>query len=489
MSKTKVLLRADGSANIGFGHVYRMFSIANMLKNEFDCTFITHCVDSFIKELFAPLNIPIVAVSEINYPLVNTKKPHDEVAFDMQELINQYSIIVLDGYWFGKQFQSEIKKTGKKLVCIDDTYETHFLADLIINHSPGININNYSAETTTQFALGTDFALLRPAFLNAANTQRTISQINSLFICFGGSDINNLTKTALTIALQSGKFKKIYVVTGNAYKHTDINNLIAESSCIEHYHAIDEKQMLDIMLKADVAIVPSSGILLESIAAGCIAISGMSSDNQKFIYQNYLAKGLIIDAKQFTESDLLGAINSINAAITAQTKAIDGKSGERIVKLFKGIENNITLHLRKATLNDLEITYKWASDSRIRAFSFNTKAISFTEHQNWFSGKIINPNCAYYIAELNNNAVGSIRFDINNDEAVISYLIDFEQQGKNLGQHILSQGVLLLGKTHSFNKIIGYVMKKNIPSVKAFERLGFKKEVESDNYKFEITRI
>ena len=62
---------------------------------------------------------------------------------------------------------------------------------------------------------------------------------------------------------------------------------------------IDEEQLLALMKEADLAIVPSSGILLESLAAGCRIISGMYTDNQQFIYSAYRDAGCFIDAGNF----------------------------------------------------------------------------------------------------------------------------------------------------------------------------------------------
>ena len=37
----KIYLRADASAAIGYGHFIRTLALADMLKDDFDCTFFT----------------------------------------------------------------------------------------------------------------------------------------------------------------------------------------------------------------------------------------------------------------------------------------------------------------------------------------------------------------------------------------------------------------------------------------------------------------
>ena len=41
MTKRKIYFRADASATIGYGHFVRTLALADMLKNDFDCTFFT----------------------------------------------------------------------------------------------------------------------------------------------------------------------------------------------------------------------------------------------------------------------------------------------------------------------------------------------------------------------------------------------------------------------------------------------------------------
>lgn len=146
------------------------------------------------------------------------------------------------------------------------------------------------------------------------------------------------------------------------------------------------------------------------------------------------------------------------------------------------------LLLRLILESDFRITCEWAKNETLRQFSF-TKSISEEEHQTWFYKKINDPHSFFFIAELDGKPCGLIRFDIKNNEAIISYLVDPIFQGKGLGKVILEKGLTEMlsfkdsGKI-KINKFIGFVMKENYPSVKSFERLGFIKTENSDKYKF-----
>ena len=145
------------------------------------------------------------------------------------------------------------------------------------------------------------------------------------------------------------------------------------------------------------------------------------------------------------------------------------------------------LKLRSAKLSDKEKTFEWANNPFIRKFSYNNDPIPLDKHLKWFKEKLNSNHCAYYILEIDENAIGSIRFDIENTTAKINYLIDPEFTGKGLGTRILREGIDRLRLEKPFvNIIYGFVIKENLASIKIFENLGFKLVLENDNdLKFE----
>ena len=474
--KPGVFLRTDGNSQIGLGHLIRCTALADMLKENFEITFV--CRD-----------IPYDTKSSIERGNMTVKIIRDEK--DFFNIVQSDSIVVLDGYEFDTEYQKNIKEKDAALVCIDDLHDKQFEADLIINHAPGIKAENYKAKLHTQFALGTKYALLRPEFIELAKQERKIENIDTVFICFGGADANNFTESTLKTVLKFDSFKKITVVTGAGYIHENrLKQLLTADSRIEYYNSIDAKKMCQLMSHSDLAIIPSSGILLEALAAGCRIISGMTAGNQKYVYSNYLQSDYFIDAKDFSNDALSSAVNSRLEKEQPARKKIDGKSRERLLKIFQQLVIKNTVRLKKAEHMDLEETYQWASDPQVRVYSFNQNKISKEEHTDWFVKKITAENCLYLIAETAGEKTGSIRFDVKDNEAVISYLIAPKHHGKGFGQIILINGLEYIEKeikqnNFSVNKIIGYVMEENIPSVKAFERLGFTKIIEADRIKYE----
>ncbi|MBP7539190.1 MAG: GNAT family N-acetyltransferase, partial [Saprospiraceae bacterium] len=111
-------------------------------------------------------------------------------------------------------------------------------------------------------------------------------------------------------------------------------------------------------------------------------------------------------------------------------------------------------------------------------------------HKTWFSEKVKETNCNYYIERMNNESIGSIRFDLEDNKAIISYLLDPAFHGRGLGQALLIKGCktfsVLNFKENQLSEIIGYVSKENFASRKVFENIGFVKTVEPDKLKYSI---
>jgi UDP-2,4-diacetamido-2,4,6-trideoxy-beta-L-altropyranose hydrolase len=471
-----ILIRADGSTTLGMGHLYRCLAMIQMLDSKYDITFVCREITGDFEYILTKNNYKLIQIS-------------NELEF--LDLCDEKKIVVIDGHHFPSELYQKVREKGSQIVCIDDLHDKNYHSDVIINQAPGITSTDYSTDPFNYFALGPNYALLREPFLKAANNKRKITSIKSCFICFGGGDQLDLTLRTLKIAIQFPAFKTINVVTGSAYKHSEsLKAFAGNESRIKLFHAIDENQMAEIISASDLAIVPCSTILLEIFAAGCIPISGYFVENQKYFYQNFLKQNAFIDAVNFSETAIENALNNaLNSDINI-TEIIDGKSKSGIKKCFQLLENIASIELTTAKPEDTEITYKWASDPEVRKWSFNTNPIVFEKHKNWFSEKVKDTNCIYFIARMNNESIGSIRFDLEDNKAIISYLLDPAFHGRGLGQALLIKGCktfsVLNFKENQLSEIIGYVSKENFASRKVFENIGFVKTVEPDKLKYSI---
>lgn len=470
---TKISIRVDGSSEIGLGHVVRCLSLAYILKNNFSISF--YCQ-----------KIPLHLVSEIKANNFGLNMIENENSFF--QAISSSDIVVIDGYNFDETYQINIKIKKCKLVCVDDLFDKHYCADLIINHAPGILSSQYITAPYTQFALGLNYALLRPSFLDYASQHRVINNIKTILICFGGSDPKNLTLRILSIVKEFSEFDKIIVVMGSEFADKEsVLNLSYSDSRIETYFNANEKQMLNLLTKSDLVIVPSSSVLIESIYCGCIPISGFYVDNQKYIYRKFLEQQLFFDAGSFEKETVISAIKQVFDKIREPFQKQIYSSTHQLLKVFNQLSKSINTSVRRASSEDIELTYEWASNEAIRANSFSKHLISKEEHTNWYLKKISESNCYYFIFNSFEESIGSIRFDNIERRLKISYLLDPKYHGQGLGTIILYKGIEFLYNNNLLNnisEIYGEVFLNNIPSLMAFRRLGFSEQKLDKYYVF-----
>ncbi|MBL0356338.1 MAG: GNAT family N-acetyltransferase [Chitinophagaceae bacterium] len=435
-----------------------------------------------IKELEL-LSVPLLKVETINYQLPDKRKQGDEVAFDMNEILTGNEIVVLDGYWFGKKYQQEIKCKGCTLVYVDDLMEAGNIADIIINHSMGVSITDYKMiAPATSIYTGSNYSLINvpEQFRHQQNKKTLYSQ---LLISMGGADPLNYTcrifeeQTAFI-----KRFEKVIVMVGVAYTHLpQMKTLATGFDNVAIIQAVPKLDMFAMMQQSSAAIISASTMSVEYASVGGALLLIQTADNQRYLYKGLIENGAALPLDQI---ELLNEA-AVAAMIKKQQQLFDGRSKERFIKLFTELEIQSTVSFAKAVKEDLSITYEWASDTTVRAYSFNQNPISFEEHQNWFLKKIEQPNCIYLLGKWNDAIVGSLRFDIADSNALISYLVSPKYHGKGLGRILLARGLEYLSKHNSaVTTATGYVMPENIASVKVFERLGFNCTTENNQLCF-----
>ena len=329
----EILFRADGNSEIGLGHLYRLFSLIEMLKEHFKFTFVSS-ENSTVNIIPNSYQLKII-------PSQITIK--EEPEWISKEFHKNNTLLIADGYQFNSSYQQKIKEQGFKLVYIDDLASEYMFADLIINHSPNITSQIYSAEPYTKFALGTKYALLRPAFLDLIAKEKTAQKIDKAFVCFGGSDPYNLTLKATKALLKIPQVKNINIVLGGAYSHKEIYTLAQKN--IKICQNLSEEELLKIMVTSNFAIAPASTILYELCCVQIPVLSGYYVKNQKKIYNGFANKKAIFEMgnlKDFSitsfEDHLLQFFKiDFQELINCQKKIFDQNIKNRICKLISSL--------------------------------------------------------------------------------------------------------------------------------------------------------
>lgn len=483
--KQRIIIRADGGTNIGMGHVVRCIALADMLKNSFDIIF------SIQQPTITTTNLILQSVKHIiELPLTEDYRVD---ALNFSQLITSTDIVVLDGYHFKTEYQKVVKDIGCKLVCIDDLHAWHQMADIIINQADDISSDQYSAEPYTKFCLGLNFALLRTTFLQTdTGVCKKISFIKKAFISMGAADVNNNSGKFIQALRSFNEIVEIHVMLSEFNPHHEsIQKTIQENNSLKiiaHYNITAEK--LSSLLKiCDICICPASTISLEACAIGVGLITGYTANNQLSILNGLVKNRTAINWGDFNKlniSDLHTHFKSImaspallNELIQNQQKIIDGKSPERILKIFNSLVSK-NIHYRYAIKSDVDQYYKWANDASVRSNSFNQTVIEYCNHVSWFYSKVDSKNCFLYIFFNEfNSPVGQIRIDNDsNGEVVIGISIDEAHRGKLFGEEMLNQATTNFLEKNPNQTIIAYIKVENTASYIIFKKAGFTNEIK-----------
>lgn len=475
----KILFRVDANNKIGWGHFYRSLALAEMLKESFSIVFAMAepCMDLVT-------NLKEKSIQVIKLPFQEYCSPDErgnkELQFDLYGKLSDVNIVVLDGYWFGPKYQSELRKYSIKVVIIEDDGEGTYFADLIINHAPDTQKYRYHTDNKdTDYAIGPNYALLRPSFLKAAKEKHRVkSSINNVLIAFGGSDQFNFTAKLLNWFIENTDVS-LHVIIGAGYEHQhSLNETISiDPSRITLDRNLREDQMVAAMKSADAAVLPASGVLFESIACRLPAISGTYTKNQEAIFNGFLTKGVIINGGDF--SNLTEAWSYLRNSDLADLRIkhaslIDGYSGERLRLLFTMLTSENKINIRPAKIEDMKLYFYWANDENVRSNAFKQNTIELGRHKLWFGQKLVSKLSKLFVLECSDIPLGQIRFDKDDDGYwKIDYSVDFRFRGMGFGSVLVKKGVDCLKDFEAEVKIKAEVKSGNASSIRVFRKMEF----------------
>jgi UDP-2,4-diacetamido-2,4,6-trideoxy-beta-L-altropyranose hydrolase len=330
--KKKLIFRADGNSTTGLGHLYRLFALVEMYKATFDFVFVTK-ENTITQKIHKEYPLELIPESI---------KINEEPKWLAHKFSVSNHIIIADGYQFISSYQRNIKNKGFKLMYIDDLTTEYMYADIVVNHSPMIEKSMFQSENYTKYALGTKYAILRPAFLKETKVDESITNLSTAFVCFGGADSTNLTLKAVDALLKIKEVKEINVVVGAAYNDKELIELSKKNPCIYVYKNLEENQLVQLMRKSNLSIASSSTILYELCSVNSLILTGFYVDNQERIYNGFLKNDAIIglgNILNFTSRDFQLKIEkslkeNVSDYISAQQKMFDSTIKDRFLKLI-----------------------------------------------------------------------------------------------------------------------------------------------------------
>lgn len=134
-----------------------------------------------------------------------------------------------------------------------------------------------------------------------------------------------------------------------------------------------------------------------------------------------------------------------------------------------------TISLRLATMDDLEMVFRWRNDPFILAHGSSHREVGWEEHQAWFCETLRAVERKMFIVVYSERPIGQVRFDReSNDDCVISVYLLREFTGQGWGVEAIRMGCASIFEIWDANRIIACVRRDNPRGRGAFLRAGFR---------------
>ncbi|UOR11318.1 cytidylyltransferase domain-containing protein [Halobacillus amylolyticus] len=273
LSKKIILIRTDGYAEIGLGHIYRCLLLAHNL--------IDHEV-RFILTSRSDIGIKKIRESHFKYHII-------EDDYDIDKLINEYqcNILVNDILDTTEEYVKYCKGLGVRVVNFEDLGPGGLHADAVINDLYEKR-NDYK-----NYYWGSDYYCIRDEFL-LAKPAKFNEEVQEVLIIFGGTDPCNLTYRTFD-ALKTFPYKNIHYtfILGMGYSHTEELVFAASKSSLNIDIVSDVKRMTELMGKADIAISSQGRTMLELASMAVPTILLAQNEREQHHEFGYLQNGFI----------------------------------------------------------------------------------------------------------------------------------------------------------------------------------------------------
>ena len=476
-----VLIRADASIQMGTGHVMRCLALAQAIKAQGDCAHFA--IESCPPALLNRLENEGFTIHFLDS--IETGSPSD-----IQETVNLFQTlecqwICVDGYQFGAEYQQKLRDLGCRSLVLDDYgHASFYSADFVLNQNSSAHDGYYqSRHPETALLLGTRYTLLRQEFLMWHRWQRHIPKIvGNLLITLGGSDPENMT-TWILDALQGVDISglTIVVIVGAANPHQNSLKACVARSIHSVQLVSNVTDMSHYIAAADLAISAGGSTTWELALLGLPNLMVTLADNQVAIAQSLHDQGVSISlgaSQKLGATRLVSVVQQIGMSIEKRQQMsdrgralMDADGCDRVLMAMAGN----TMRLRPARWQDCEQIWQWANEAETRQCSFQSAAISWENHVNWFQARLQDISCYFWIVlNRQDQPIAQVRFDaLSIDVAQISISLDRSYRNQGFGKTILNTAIRKIFRETKFISISAWIKPENRASISIFESVQF----------------
>ncbi|MBT2557464.1 UDP-2,4-diacetamido-2,4,6-trideoxy-beta-L-altropyranose hydrolase [Hymenobacter sp. ISL-91] len=474
----RLLLRADGNARIGLGHVMRLLALAEILRPDFpEQLFLIREPDAALAEQLTTAGSAVQALPVRPLP--------EEAAYLAAQVLRPDDVLVLDGYDFRYDYQNTVRGAVHRLVYLDDLHAYPLAADLVLNPAGGLTMADYELrQPGARLLSGPAYAPLRAAFQTKPaenNAAAAAPDAATVFVCLGGADPTHQTRRVAAELLALPGVRHVHAVVGGAYQGWEtLQTWAAGQPGLTLHRQLAAPELAALMRRCGAAVCSASTVSYEYCAAGgglllLLPTAANQHDLDHYLRAAGLARPYTAAANILTSSEAGRIATEMQAA---QRRVFDGQAPTRLRQELRALLlPPPPFALRPATAADSAQLLTWTNEPAVRRFSFNPEPVAAADHERWFAARLADENARLLLARdaATGHSAGLIRFAVEGDTATLSYLLDANFRGRGLAPLLLLAGTRqLLTQFPGVRRVLGHVQTANAASVHAFERAGFR---------------
>lgn len=468
----KFLFILEYNDNVGFGHFDRCLNLAHkLIEAKHDCIFLNfNSKIKFLKTYNISKKILFKKIPYSIFELNNLGK--------FYHLVNKFEpdFLIFDSYKINYSFLKKINSFGFRTIVIADI-EGKYFCDILINPNSEKKFFNY--KKNSQSLSGLPYQLIKKEYFKRDN--KNFSKINKNILVFLGSskkkiNIDSLISRINKINNQNFKYK---IISKKNYKLHYPN--------VEYLKFLPQNKLIDEIDKSAFIISAGGTFLPKCLSKKKIVFVIKTASNQNELIKYLKEKKLII----YVDSKYKNLNNNNIAIVRSNIKYLENNilSLNKVESNFKSFLiklryiNNELILIKKNFFQCKQI-FEIQSENGNRKYSFSNKKINFNDHKVWFYKMIINKFHYHFLIKKNNYIIGLVSFKLSKGRFIISIIIKNKYRKKGFAYNAIKMS--LLEKGIYKKKIIAYVDKNNINSVKLFNKLNFKLKKKS---KFLLKKI
>ncbi len=264
LKRMKVIFLTEAGSMYGYGHLMRCIALTEGFKERaIDSAFVVRGDGEFSEIL-----------KGYEYKQVEWLKLDN-----VDEFIIKDDIAIVDSYYPDEDLCRFIYINYKNVIFFDDYNRLRYPGGIVLNGVIGAENINYPIVNGVEYLLGTKYQPLRKEFweIQGYAVRETIGQV---MITFGGSDITNETPFYVDKVRKKYPESLISIIIGKGFCNIKEIEMLADSR-IELIYSPSAQEMVNIMVKSDLAVSAAGQTISELARIGVPTIGVQVAENQK----------------------------------------------------------------------------------------------------------------------------------------------------------------------------------------------------------------